>query len=90
MENAFVKMFVVCFVAEWGDRSQITAVALAAANNVWGVWIGGILVSNSSFRLTFVALLSESAAGCYLSDGSLLESSLSSVELCVSCSQLNT
>ena len=38
-------MSVVCFLAEFGDRSQITAVALAAANNVWGVWLGGAVVS---------------------------------------------
>ena len=28
-----------------GDRSQITAVALGAANEVWGVIIGGSFVS---------------------------------------------
>ena len=44
-DNAFFKMAAVCFLAEFGDRSQITAVALAAANNVWGVWLGGAVVS---------------------------------------------
>ena len=40
-------MAVMCFIAEFGDRSQITAVALAAANNIWGVWLGGSVVSVS-------------------------------------------
>ena len=38
-------MFIITFLAEWGDRSQITAIALSASNNIWGVAIGGSLVS---------------------------------------------
>ena len=38
-------MAAICFLSEMGDRSQIAAVALAAANNVWGVWLGGAVVS---------------------------------------------
>ena len=45
-DNAFFKMAAICFLSEMGDRSQIAAVALAAANNVWGVWLGGAVVSN--------------------------------------------
>ncbi|KAH8924881.1 UPF0016-domain-containing protein [Atractiella rhizophila] len=36
----FVKCFILTFLAEWGDRSQITTIALAAAHNVWLITIG--------------------------------------------------
>jgi putative Ca2+/H+ antiporter (TMEM165/GDT1 family) len=31
------------FLAEWGDRSQITTIILAARENLWGVISGGII-----------------------------------------------
>ena len=40
-----MKMFLIGLASEMGDRSQITAVALGAANEVWGVIIGGSFVS---------------------------------------------
>lgn len=43
LSPVLVKAFTLTFVAEWGDRSQIATVALAAAINPYGVTLGGIL-----------------------------------------------
>ncbi len=39
----FVKSFTMTALAEWGDRSQIATIALAASKDVYGVIIGGII-----------------------------------------------
>jgi len=39
----FVQSFVLTFLAEWGDRSQIATVALGAAHNVYIVTLGTVL-----------------------------------------------
>ena len=41
--KVFTQSFTLTFLAEWGDRSQIATIALAAAKNVVGVTLGGIL-----------------------------------------------
>lgn len=39
----FVQAFTMTFVAEWGDRSQITTIILSARENLWGVITGGVI-----------------------------------------------
>ncbi|CAK0783390.1 hypothetical protein CVIRNUC_006589 [Coccomyxa viridis] len=39
----FLEAFVLTFLAEWGDRSQIATIGLAASTDVVGVTLGGIL-----------------------------------------------
>lgn len=39
----FVKSFTMTGLAEWGDRSQIATIALAASRDLYGVILGGVL-----------------------------------------------
>ncbi|XP_028553735.1 GDT1-like protein 4 [Dendrobium catenatum] len=39
----FLESFILTFLAEWGDRSQITTIALATHKNAAGVAVGAIL-----------------------------------------------
>lgn len=39
----FIQVFVMTFLGEWGDRSQIATIALAAGSDYWFVIIGAIL-----------------------------------------------
>ncbi|KRF78943.1 putative divalent cation/proton antiporter TMEM165 isoform X2 [Drosophila virilis] len=39
----FAQAFTMTFLAEWGDRSQLTTIILAASKDVYGVIVGGIL-----------------------------------------------
>lgn len=39
----FIKVFTMIFVAEWGDRSQISTVILAAREDVVGVFLGSFI-----------------------------------------------
>lgn len=41
--KVFTQAFTLTFLAEWGDRSQIATIALAASKNVYGVIIGGLI-----------------------------------------------
>jgi putative Ca2+/H+ antiporter (TMEM165/GDT1 family) len=43
MWGVLVQSFTLTFVAEWGDRSQIATIALAAAKNAYGVTLGGVV-----------------------------------------------
>ncbi|KIY91999.1 Transmembrane protein [Monoraphidium neglectum] len=39
----FVNAFTLTFLAEWGDRSQIATIGLAASSDVYGVTLGSII-----------------------------------------------
>ncbi|CAD6188385.1 unnamed protein product [Caenorhabditis auriculariae] len=39
----FIESFTLTFLAEWGDRSQLTTIILGARENITGVIIGGVL-----------------------------------------------
>jgi len=41
VSTIFVKSFTLTFVAEWGDRSQLTTIILGARESVTGVILGG-------------------------------------------------
>lgn len=41
LSNVMIEAFTMTFLAEWGDRSQITTISLAAVQNAFGVTVGG-------------------------------------------------
>lgn len=41
--RVLLQAFSMTFLAEWGDRSQLTTIILAARENVYGVIVGGVL-----------------------------------------------
>ncbi|XP_071539703.1 putative divalent cation/proton antiporter TMEM165 isoform X2 [Panulirus ornatus] len=43
ISRIFLQAFTMTFLAEWGDRSQIATVVMAAREDVYGVIIGGLL-----------------------------------------------
>ncbi|XP_017783173.1 PREDICTED: transmembrane protein 165 [Nicrophorus vespilloides] len=43
VSRIFIQAFTLTFLAEWGDRSQLTTIILGAREDVYGVIIGGIL-----------------------------------------------
>lgn len=43
VSHVLMQSFTMTFLAEWGDRSQLTTIILAARENVFGVIVGGVL-----------------------------------------------
>lgn len=50
-----LESFILTFLAEWGDRTQIATIALAALNNALGVTSGAISDRQSARSLLFSA-----------------------------------
>ncbi|XP_048440942.1 GDT1-like protein 4 isoform X2 [Pyrus x bretschneideri] len=53
----FLKAFSITFFGEWGDKSQLATIGLAADENPLGVVLGGILLV---YQVEFFSLFSES------------------------------
>ncbi|XP_031641239.1 transmembrane protein 165 [Contarinia nasturtii] len=43
LARVVIQAFTMTFLAEWGDRSQLATIILAARDNVYGVIVGGVL-----------------------------------------------
>ncbi|GMH28850.1 hypothetical protein Nepgr_030693 [Nepenthes gracilis] len=63
--NTIISTFLLVFVAEWGDKSFFSTVALAAASSPLGV-IGGALAGHG--LATLIAVLGGSLLGAFLSE----------------------
>lgn len=53
------------FLAEWGDKSMLATVALAAAKNPWGVIMGGV---TGHFVASVIAVVGGSYMGRFVSE----------------------
>jgi len=63
--NTVIGTFALVFVAEWGDKSFFSTIALAAASSPLGV-VGGAVVGHGV--ATLIAVLGGSLLGTYLSE----------------------
>lgn len=43
LSRIFMQAFTMTFLAEWGDRSQLATIILAARENIFGVIVGGVI-----------------------------------------------
>ena len=49
--SPYLHLVVLLFLADWGDRCQISAIVLTATHNAWGVAAGGALVFSIIFTI---------------------------------------
>lgn len=54
LSPVFVETFVLTFLGEWGDRSQVTTIAMSAEENIWPIVLGA---SFGHFVCTLIAVL---------------------------------
>lgn len=48
--NPYLHLVVLLFLADWGDRCQISAIVLTATHNAFGVAVGGALVREAGYK----------------------------------------
>ena len=51
----FLNGFIMTFLAEWGDRSQLATIVLASINDIYGIIIGGVLGHSICTGLAVIA-----------------------------------
>ena len=52
--RVMMQAFTMTFLAEWGDRSQLTTIILGAREDVYGVIVGGVLGHAICTGLAFI------------------------------------
>ena len=61
LSPAWVQTFIMTFLGEWGDRSQIATIAMAAGQDYW--WVTGGAVSGHAFCTAIAVLGGRAIAG---------------------------
>lgn len=66
LHPVFIQSFILTFLAEWGDRSQIATITLATTNHFLGVTLGAIV---GHFMCTGIAVIGGRIIGTKISIG---------------------
>lgn len=61
LSPAWVQTFIMTFLGEWGDRSQIATIAMAAGQDYW--WVTGGAVSGHAFCTAIAVIGGRAIAG---------------------------